>query len=162
MTVNTIKGLIFIALAAALLWYGRDYNTRMAERSVQETKQRAEEFAAWQSTAMENLKKEDVVVGTGAEAKSGDLLSVHYTGTLTDGTKFDSSVDRGQPFEFRVGTGQVIQGWDLGLVGMKVGGKRKLTIPPELAYGPAGAAPLIGPNATLMFDVELLAVNGAK
>jgi FKBP-type peptidyl-prolyl cis-trans isomerase len=159
MTKQTVKGLIFIALAAALLWYGRDWNTRMAERSAEETKRRAEEYAAWQNTAMENLKKEDIVVGTGAEAKAGNTVSVHYTGWLTDGTKFDSSVDRGQPFEFRLGTGAVIQGWDVGVAGMKVGGKRKLTIPPELAYGPAGAGPLIGPNATLVFDVELLAVK---
>ena len=162
MAQNTVKGLIFIALAAALLWYGRDWNTRMAERSAQETKQRADEFAAWQSNAMEALKKEDVAVGTGAEAKAGDTISVHYTGTLTDGTKFDSSLDRGQPFEFKLGVGQVIQGWDIGVAGMKVGGKRKLTIPPELAYGPSGAGPLIGPNSTLVFEVELLAVQVKK
>src|SRR3990167_2747048 len=123
MAQNTVKGLIFIALAAALLWYGRDYNTRMAERSAKETKQRADEFVAWQSKAMQDLKKEDVVVGTGAEAKAGNTISVHYTGTLTDGTKFDSSVDRGQPFEFRLGTGEVIEGWDKGFAGMKIGGK---------------------------------------
>ncbi|MEY4731095.1 MAG: hypothetical protein RL681_41 [Candidatus Parcubacteria bacterium] len=161
MTNNTIKGLIFIALAAALLWLGRDYNTRMAERSAQETKQRADELAAQYNKAVGNLKTEDVVVGTGTEAKAGDSVSVHYTGTLTDGTKFDSSVDRGQPFEFKLGTGAVIQGWDLGVAGMKVGGKRKLTIPPELAYGERGTGP-IPPNATLQFDVELLAVNGQK
>ena len=105
------------------------------------------------------LKIEDVVVGTGAEAQKGKQVSVHYTGWLTDGTKFDSSKDRGQPFGFALGRGQVIQGWDDGVAGLKVGGKRKLTIPPELGYGPAGAGGVIPPNATLVFEVELLGVK---
>ena len=105
------------------------------------------------------LKIEDVVVGTGAEAQKGKQVSVHYTGWLTNGTKFDSSKDRGQPFQFALGRGQVIQGWDDGVAGMKVGGKRKLTIPPELGYGPAGAGGVIPPNATLVFEVELLSVR---
>ena len=97
--------------------------------------------------------------GTGAEAKAGDRVSVHYTGTLTDGTKFDSSRDRGQPFGFTLGRGQVIAGWDHGVAGMKVGGQRKLTIPPEEGYGARGAGGVIPPNATLEFHVELLGVN---
>lgn len=105
------------------------------------------------------LKIEDVEVGTGAEAKSGNTVNVHYTGWLTDGTKFDSSVDRGQPFSFTLGQGMVIKGWDQGVAGMKVGGKRKLTIPPELGYGAAGAGGVIPPNAVLVFDVELLDVK---
>ncbi len=105
------------------------------------------------------LKIEDTVVGTGAEAKVGDTVTVHYTGYLTDGTKFDSSLDSGQPFQFTIGQGQVIPGWEQGFAGMKVGGKRKLTIPPELGYGAQGAGSDIPPNATLVFDVELLAVN---
>ena len=105
------------------------------------------------------LKIEDMVVGTGVEAVKGKQVSVHYTGWLTDGKKFDSSKDRGQPFQFALGRGQVIQGWDDGVAGMKVGGKRKLTIPPELWYGTAGAGGVIPPNATLVFEVELLGVR---
>lgn len=105
------------------------------------------------------LKIEDLVVGTGAEAVAGKLISVHYTGTLTNGTKFDSSKDRGEPFEFTLGAGQVIQGWDKGFAGMKVGGKRKLTIPSEMGYGAQGAGGVIPPNATLIFEVELLGVK---
>ena len=104
------------------------------------------------------LKIEDLVVGTGDEAVSGKLISVHYTGTLTDGTKFDSSVDRGAPFQFTLGIGEVIQGWDKGFAGMKVGGKRKLTIPSDMGYGDMGSGP-IPPKATLIFDVELLGVK---
>lgn len=102
----------------------------------------------------------DEVIGNGAEAKSGQLVCVHYTGRLTNGTKFDSSVDRNQPFQFMLGVGQVIRGWDEGVVGMKVGGKRKLVIPAEMGYGSRGAGGVIPPNATLEFDVELLAIEG--
>jgi FKBP-type peptidyl-prolyl cis-trans isomerase len=101
----------------------------------------------------------DEKVGDGGEAKAGDLVSVHYTGRLKDGTKFDSSVDRKQPFKFPLGAGRVIKGWDEGVAGMKVGGKRKLIIPAELGYGAAGAGGVIPPNAELHFDVELLKVE---
>jgi hypothetical protein len=100
----------------------------------------------------------DVVVGTGAEAKAGDTVTVHYTGTFIDGTKFDSSVDRGQPFDFQLGAGMVIAGWDQGVAGMKVGGKRKLVIPSDLAYGPNDYGPIPG-GSTLLFDVELLGIK---
>ena len=102
---------------------------------------------------------EDMVVGDGKTAESGDTLDAHYLGTLEDGTKFDSSYDRGQTIQFVLGSGQLIQGWELGLVGMKEGGKRKLVIPPELAYGDRGAGGLIPPNATLTFEIELVGVT---
>jgi hypothetical protein len=105
------------------------------------------------------LKIEDSVIGTGAEAVIGKTLSMHYVGTLLDGTKFDSSRDRAMSFEFALGAGQVIKGWDQGIVGMKVGGKRKLTIPASLAYGAASPSPAIPPNSTLVFEVELLGVK---
>lgn len=114
-----------------------------------------------EAEATTELVKEDLVVGTGAEAKPGDQVTVHYTGWLVDGTKFDSSVDSGQPYTFTLGAGQVIQGWDEGVAGMKVGGKRKLTIPPDMAYGAAGSPPVIPANATLIFEVELLDVAGS-
>ncbi len=105
------------------------------------------------------LNIEDMKTGAGEEVKAGDKVSVHYTGWLTDGTKFDSSLDRGQPFSFTVGAGQVIAGWDQGLLGMKAGGKRKLTIPSALGYGASGVPGAIPPNAILIFEIELLKIS---
>ena len=111
------------------------------------------------TTTASGLIIEELVVGDGAVASAGRNATVHYTGWLTDGTKFDSSKDRNDPFEFGLGQHQVIAGWDEGVQGMKVGGKRKLTIPPALGYGTRGAGGVIPPNATLVFEVELLQVG---
>ncbi|HKV10458.1 MAG TPA: FKBP-type peptidyl-prolyl cis-trans isomerase [Thermoanaerobaculia bacterium] len=110
-------------------------------------------------TTATGLKYQDLKVGDGAEAASGKIVEVHYTGWLESGTKFDSSVDRHRPFTFRLGAGDVIKGWDQGVAGMKVGGKRKLIIPPDLGYGKRGAGEVIPPGATLIFEVELLGVR---
>ncbi len=109
--------------------------------------------------AVTTLDKKDLKTGTGPAAKAGDLVRVHYTGRLLDGTKFDSSLDRGDPFEFTLGQGQVIKGWDEGVAGMKKGGKRKLTIPSDMAYGKIGSPPKIPPDSPLEFDVELLEIK---
>jgi FKBP-type peptidyl-prolyl cis-trans isomerase FkpA len=111
------------------------------------------------TTTPSGLTIEDVTVGSGAAAAAGQKVKVHYTGWLTNGTKFDSSKDRGDPFEFPLGAGRVIKGWDEGVQGMKIGGTRKLTIPPALGYGARGAGGVIPPNATLVFEVELLGVG---
>ena len=110
-------------------------------------------------TTPSGLKYWELKKGSGAVAKAGDSVQVHYTGWLTEGKKFDSSVDRGSPFVFKLGAGMVIRGWDEGVAGMKVGGKRQLHIPAELGYGARGAGDAIPPNAELIFDVELLGVN---
>jgi len=106
-----------------------------------------------------DLKIEIMQQGEGEEVKNNDTLTVHYSGYLEDGTKFDSSLDRGEPFVFQIGQGRVIQGWEKGLLGMKVGEKRKITIPPEMGYGSSGAGNVIPPNATLIFEVELLGIE---
>jgi peptidylprolyl isomerase len=110
------------------------------------------------AAVVRSLIKEDKKVGKGTAAKTGDTVKVHYTGTLLDGTKFDSSRDRNEPFEFKLGAGMVIKGWDEGVVGMKPGGQRKLTIPADMAYGKRGSPPVIPPDAPLAFDIELLEI----
>jgi len=110
-------------------------------------------------TTRSGLKYKDLIVGTGPVAKAGQTVTVHYTGWLLDGKKFDSSRDRNRPFSFRLGAGQVIKGWDEGIAGMRVGGKRKMRVPPRLGYGAKGFGPFIPPNATLLYEIELLRVE---
>lgn len=111
------------------------------------------------NTSASGLKIEDLKKGTGKVAKAGDTVKVHYRGTLTNGKQFDASYDRGEPFTFHLGAGEVIKGWDEGVQGMHIGGKRKLTIPSELGYGARGAGAAIPPNSTLVFEVELLGIE---
>lgn len=114
---------------------------------------------AGQTTTIQGMKVETLKQGSGEGAKTGDTVTVHYTGTLTDGTKFDSSVDRNAPFSFPLGQSRVIKGWDLGVTGMKVGEKRRLTIPPELGYGEIGVTGRIPKSATLIFEIDMLKIN---
>lgn len=155
-----ILGVVVLAAVVGLVWYQDQAVGLLAlsENNVEEAPQGLEWTPSEQMNT-EGLKIEDVVVGTGAEARPGNRVSVHYVGTLTNGTKFDSSRDRGEPFAFTLGRGEVIKGWDLGVAGMKVGGTRKLVIAPELAYGERGAGGVIGPGETLVFEVELLDVK---
>ncbi len=129
--------------------------TTLVAQSANTTTARKIEVSEKYITTPSGLKYLDMVEGSGAAPKTGQTVSVHYTGTLEDGTKFDSSRDRGRPFEFQLGAGQVIKGWDEGIASMKVGGRRQLVIPPDLGYGSRGIGP-IPPNSTLLFDVELM------
>lgn len=161
---NLLGYIVFIGVVTFGIVYFLNYSKESVSKAVETQKDIvAESSPKSDNTKMQEdvteLKIEDLVVGTGAEAVSGKLISVHYTGTLTNGTKFDSSKDRGTPFEFTLGAGQVIEGWDKGFAGMKVGGKRKLIIPSNMGYGAQGAGGVIPPNATLIFEVELLGVK---
>jgi FKBP-type peptidyl-prolyl cis-trans isomerase len=147
-----------IVVTAILLFGGNFANLFISTREAVPQLGSEENNMTQPDTQSSELVIEDVVVGTGAEAEAGAVLTVHYVGALTNGQVFDSSVARGQPFEFRLGAGDVIRGWDEGFAGMKVGGKRRLVLPPEYAYGNQQAGP-IPPNSTLLFEVELLAVT---
>lgn len=152
-----VAGLIALVLVAAGIWFfflrgGSVSNSTSSSNAVPVV-------TGATSTTAGGVQVIDVQTGSGREAQSGSKLSMQYTGYLTDGTKFDSSLDLGQPFEFTLGGGEVIKGWDEGIVGMKEGGKRRLIIPSQLAYGAAGRPPVIPPNATLIFDVELVSVK---
>ncbi len=165
--------IIFIVVGAIVLFLGISYapqlektvginskeevleNNANNDKNINQT----EKNKSMNTNGEEKLVSEDLVIGTGEEAKLDDTVSVHYTGTLLNGTKFDSSVDKGTPFEFKLGSGQVIKGWDDGVLGMKVGGKRKLTIPASLAYGARAMGDKIPANSTLVFEIELLNVK---
>ena len=155
----TKRKLIVLPVIFAVL--GLAFGCGSSEKSTVSTSSPSspEKVSGQPTTTPSGLQYWDISVGTGATAVSGKAVSVHYTGWLANGTKFDSSLDRGQPFVFTLGEGQVIKGWDEGIAGMKVGGKRQLRIPPALAYGDSGANGMIPPNATLIFDVQLLGVG---
>lgn len=156
-TKSIIVGIIIVAALIALVVWGEKAQTPVIQENMPTETQQASSTRTM--TPVQGLNVEVLQEGTGSEAQAGNTVSVHYTGTLTDGTKFDSSVDRGIPFEFQLGIGEVIAGWDAGVAGMKVGEKRKLTIAPELGYGTQGAGGVIPPNATLIFEVELLGIK---
>lgn len=161
------SGIILIVIIAVIV-IGMNSNTPNSSKptssTLPTTSSRQNSSSVANSTSMSStttpsgLKIADTVIGTGTAVKSGDTVTIHYKGTLLDGTKFDSSYDRNQPFSTKIGVGQVIKGWDEGIVGMQVGGKRTLTIPPELGYGPNGTGPIPG-NSTLIFETELLAIK---
>jgi FKBP-type peptidyl-prolyl cis-trans isomerase FkpA len=164
-TLHTIfTGSLIVVLLGSLTLLGSACTKKGAETTATDTSTTGAQptdtgaTTTMATTTATELKIETLKPGTGAEAVQGKMVSVHYTGTLTDGKQFDSSVGKA-PFEFQLGAGQVIQGWEKGVVGMKVGEKRKLTIPSELGYGAAGAGNVIPPNATLIFEVELLNVK---
>ncbi len=155
MSKNTLSAVLCLALCAGSL-------TLLSGCQDKATAGGPAEQTASSGKSINGIQIEDVKVGDGAEAKKGDTVSVNYLGTLQNGQKFDSSYDRNQPFSFKLGSHQVIEGWEKGIVGMKEGGKRILTIPPEKAYGVGGYPPVIPGNATLKFEVELVEVQDAE
>ena len=151
-------GLVLITFAAFGATFGCGDTSKPSTSPTTRTSAPAK-VTAQPTTTSSGLQYWDILVGSGATAVAGSTVKVHYSGFLTTGEKFDSSRDRGEPFSFPLGAGQVIKGWDEGVAGMKVGGQRQLRIPPQLGYGAAGAGGAIPPNATLIFDVELLEVS---
>jgi len=164
-----IISLIFVVFFTIFIFWNRDrgmkenndHTLTSNKGQVQENSQQAQKNGKKEETKNNGLIIKILQEGKGEGAKDGNTVSVNYIGTLKDGKKFDSSLDRGVPFSFKLGAGEVIKGWDLGVLGMKVGEKRRLTIPPELAYGERGIGP-IPPNSTLIFQIELLSVNREK
>ena len=152
-----ISLIIIVCVVAIFIMLNK--NNKKEELTPAENNEQEEENAENAQVEENELKIEILEQGTGEGAKNGDIVSVHYTGTLEDGTKFDSSLDRGTPFSFKLGVGQVIKGWDLGVLGMKPGEKRKLTFPPEFGYGPNGIPGAIPKNAVLVFEVEFLSIG---
>ncbi len=161
MNIAILLVIIVIAIVVVLMFFGLGRFMPQASQSGLEgpVDPILEELRTTGTVA--DLRIEDIAVGTGEAVKAGDKVSVHYTGVLTDGTVFDSSRERGTPFPFTIGAGQVIQGWERGFIGMQVGGRRLLVIPPSLGYGATGFGSVIPPNATLIFDVELVSIENA-
>jgi len=160
---SIILSLIIVVILAGIIYVFYLAATHKPEQSVIEntpTPSPNNNLNNSNTSMIQGMKVEILKQGTGEGAKTGDNVVVNYVGTLPDGTKFDSSVDRNQPFPLTLGVTSVIQGWQLGLVGMKVGEKRKLTIPPELAYGAQSPSPLIPANSTLVFEIDMLSING--
>lgn len=145
------KVLVFFGVIAILIFIGFNFFSKQKKNESQPQNQNM--------TSVQGVQVETLKEGTGLAAKNNDTVSVHYTGALETGFKFDSSLDRGQPFSFQLGAGMVIRGWDIGVLGMKVGEKRKLTIPGNLAYGSSGVPGVIPPDVTLIFEVELLEIK---
>jgi FKBP-type peptidyl-prolyl cis-trans isomerase FkpA len=158
---SVTKVIVFVVIAVALIFAGISFNRKSDEKAKSEALGLEQEFRNAEKIVMEKFKINDIKLGAGDEARTGAKVKVNYLGVLEDGTKFDSSYDRNEPFEFTLGAGQVIRGWDIGVAGMKVGGKRELVIPPELGYGANQVGP-IPPNSTLKFTVELLEVNNSN
>ena len=160
-----LGGILVLVVAGFLFWQNNLIDTKkltdntLISTTSEDIKINLNNNMENQPTESKGLKIETLQEGAGPEAKNGDVVSVHYTGYLTNGQVFDSSIGRGEPFSFTLGGGQVIKGWDQGVLGMKVGEKRKLTIPSDLAYGKEGASGVIPPDATLVFEVELLKIN---
>lgn len=152
-----IRGTIFAIIAVAMIGGGIYYSRNYMQNNINQPEAAAAPAAQENNNTMD-MQIEDVKVGSGPAAKEGDTVSVHYTGTFADGKKFDSSLDRGEPFSFTLGAGNVIEGWDKGVAGMQVGGTRKLVIPPALGYGPNDYGPIPG-NSTLYFTIELLEIG---
>ena len=161
-SLSALFGVMIVAAVASAAWAATPTPTPAPAGAVNTSHSNIKNNAAAKAaelkliTTKSGLKYADLEVGTGTEVKSGMLVLVDYEGRLASGEKFDSSYDRREPFSFKIGAGQVIQGWEEGVIGMKVGGKRKLVIPPDLGYGEAGAPPRIPPNATLTFEVKVL------
>lgn len=159
-TVILVGVIIIVVIIGGIYYFTKPNKTTMPAQNQQEPTSTPQDTNSFN---IQGMQVQILQPGSGAEAKAGDMATVNYTGTLQDGTTFDSNTDpkfgHVQPFQFSLGAGQVIRGWDLGVAGMKVGEERKLTIPPELGYGAQGAGSLIPPNSTLIFDVTLLKIN---